>query len=483
MRRALLLLCAIAACVMALPAAVSAARPLAIKANKIVDDRGRQVILHGVNVAYKRAPYYPNSSGGAATSFTRADVKQLHDWGFNAIRLGVTWAGLEPQRGVIDESYLDRLSSLVDLASQEDMWVLLDMHQDLYSEKFGGNGAPDWAVLDDGIPYAPISDNFALNYAAPAVGRAFTNFWADKDGIRTEFTHAVSALAERFAGSDSVLGYDLFNEPTCELQLGPPCTLPPEPAAGTVFLKPFYDQVVPAIQAVDNTHPVFYEDAVTVNFGWPFLFGSAGGPAWPFPNQGLSHHVYCSEDIRPDTKCAEQERQATANAVASAKTNGVAPQQTEFGATDDLALLRRVTADADRYGEGWMYWQYKTYMDPTTSASNEAGGNDAESIVAVSGRPKARKVAVLARAYPERIAGTDARWSFDDKRARFVLGYTPRGSTPTVLVMPKRHFPHGVCTAGRGFTVRADPDSTRLRLHAKRGTRHVSFVAFPCKAD
>ena len=90
---------------------------------------------------------------------------------------------------------------------------------------------------------------------------------------------------------------------------------------------------------------------------------------------------------------------------------------------------------------------------------------------------------MLARAYPERIAGTNARWSFDDKRARFVLGYTPRGSAPTVLVMPKRHFPHGVCWVGRGFEVRADPDSTRLRLHAKRGARHVSFVAFPCKAD
>ena len=285
MRRAVLLLCAVAACVMALPAAASSARPLAIKANKIVDDRGRQVILHGVNVVYKRAPYYPNRSGGAATSFTRADVKQLHDWGFNAIRLGVTWAGLEPQRGAIDESYLDRLSALVDLASQEDMWVLLDMHQDLYSEKFGGNGAPDWAVLDDGIPYAPISDNFALNYTTPAVGRAFTNFWADKDGIRTEFTRAIGALAERFAGSDTVLGYDLFNEPICELQLGPPCSLPPEPGAATLFLKPFYDQVVPAIQAVDDTHPVFYEDAVTVNFGWPFV-GSAGGPAWPFPTRG-----------------------------------------------------------------------------------------------------------------------------------------------------------------------------------------------------
>src|SRR3954451_22444863 len=112
---------------LALPAGASAQQPLKVSANRIVDASGRQVILHGVNVVYKRAPYYPNASGGAATSFTRKDVKQLRSWGFNAIRLGVTWAGLEPQRGVIEEGYLDRLSALVDLAAQEDMWVLLDM--------------------------------------------------------------------------------------------------------------------------------------------------------------------------------------------------------------------------------------------------------------------------------------------------------------------------------------------------------------------
>src|SRR4051794_41733465 len=113
------LLAAAVLLLLVLPATASAVRPLSIKDSKIVDENGRQVILHGVNVVYKRAPYYPNASGGAQTSFTRKDVKQLRSWGFNAIRLGVSWAGLEPQPGVIDDAYLDRLSTLVDLAAQE----------------------------------------------------------------------------------------------------------------------------------------------------------------------------------------------------------------------------------------------------------------------------------------------------------------------------------------------------------------------------
>jgi endoglycosylceramidase len=478
LRRALL---AIALLALALPAAAQgqAARPLKVAGGKIVDDRGRQVILHGVNVVYKRPPYYPAASGPATNTFTRTDLRQLRAWGFNSIRLGVIWAGLEPQPGVIDQGYLDHIGALVDLAAEQNFWVLLDMHQDLYSERFGGEGAPDWAVRDDGIPFSPVPGDFSLNYTAPAVGRSFDNFWADKDGIRTEFVRAFTTLAERFAGSDTVLGYDLFNEPVCELQAGPPCVIPPDPAAATQFLMPLYDQLVPALHAVDDTHPVFYEDAATVNQGFPFLIGAPGGPVWPFPNQALSHHVYCVPVIRPGVPCPLAERQATANAVASAAHNGVAPQQTEFGATDNLATLRRVTTDADRYGEGWMYWQYKTYDDPTTSSAQEPGGADAESVVAASGRAKTRKVDVLARAYPERIAGTGAHWSYDDRRHRFMLSYRPRGRAPTVVVLPKPAFPNGACTLGSGFTRSADPEPTRLRLHADRGARRVSFVAFP----
>jgi endoglycosylceramidase len=355
------------------------------------------------------------------------------------------------------------------------------MHQDLYAERFTGEGAPEWAVKDDGIPFEAVPGDFALNYATPAVGRSFTNFWTDRDGIRTEYVRAFSALAERFAGTDTVVGYDLFNEPSCEFQLGPPCGLPPDPPVATMFLMPLYNQLVPALQAADDTHPVFYEDAPTVNFGYPFLIGSPDGPAWPFPDQGLSHHVYCGGPLRADVSCPVQEREAVDNAIAIAAHNRVAPLQTEFGATDDLATLRRVTRDEDAAGEGWLYWQYKTYGDPTTSSSAGPGGTDAESIVADDGRVKTAKVGVLARAYPERIAGTGARWSFDERSDVLTLSYRPRGSTPTVVVLPRPAYPHGACTSGRGFTQSADPERNRLRLHAKRGAGRVAFRAVPCR--
>ena len=65
--------------------ALAAADPLSIKSGRIVDARGRQVILHGANAVFKRPPYYP--------PLTRSDFRRMRSWGFNAIRLGVIWPG------------------------------------------------------------------------------------------------------------------------------------------------------------------------------------------------------------------------------------------------------------------------------------------------------------------------------------------------------------------------------------------------------
>jgi hypothetical protein len=38
----------------------AAADPLAVKGGRLVDGQGRTVVLHGVNVVYKLAPYAPD---------------------------------------------------------------------------------------------------------------------------------------------------------------------------------------------------------------------------------------------------------------------------------------------------------------------------------------------------------------------------------------------------------------------------------------
>jgi endoglycosylceramidase len=67
----------------------------------ITDAKGRVVILHGVNMVYKRPPYEP-----AATGFGPDDARFLARHGFDSVRLGMIYAGVEPRPGAYSAEYL-----------------------------------------------------------------------------------------------------------------------------------------------------------------------------------------------------------------------------------------------------------------------------------------------------------------------------------------------------------------------------------------
>jgi endoglycosylceramidase len=463
-----------------LPAAADASRRLHVDGTRLLDEHGRQVVLHGVNVVYKVPPYHPNGSQGETTSFDGADVARLRAWGFNTVRLGLAWKALQPERGPVRRDYVAAIVRTARLAARGGLWVLVDMHQDEWGEKYRGNGAPEWASLDDGIPFPPASPGHPYDYAQPAIGRAFTNFYENEDGIRDEFVRAFAAVAAELRDEPGILGYDALNEPACEVAQ-PPCGVPPAPEAGARWLEPFYDSLVPALNAADPNHPVFYEDFFLVYGGYPWTIGQPPYGPWPYTSQGLSYHVYCPHPLRSEEDCPTLEREAVAGAAEQARRTRVFPLLTEFGATDDLEVLRRVVEFADEAGHGWQYWQYKTYFDPTTSARTSPGASgDAESMVDESGAVKAEKVAVLARAYPERIAGSEATWSFDPDRHALSLRYRAGAREGTVIRLPLAvHYPRGYRVRARGARVVSRPGAARVRLRASRRGKRVSVTVEP----
>jgi hypothetical protein len=79
----------------------------------LVDQFGRQVIVHGFNFVWKSAPYAPPDT---PNGFTAADAQWLYDHGFNGARLGILWAGVNPTApGVVDNSYFAKWQRVVDL--------------------------------------------------------------------------------------------------------------------------------------------------------------------------------------------------------------------------------------------------------------------------------------------------------------------------------------------------------------------------------
>ncbi|QJD87094.1 cellulase family glycosylhydrolase [Cohnella herbarum] len=186
-------------------------KPISVDGSRFVDAQGRHVILHGISMVCK------DKSKGYIDDWSEEDFRKLRQWGFNVIRLGIIWDGVEPNPGEYDVRYIEKIREQIRLAYRFGIYVFLDMHQDLFSSRFS-DGAPGWATLTDGHSYAPTalwSDAYLFDRA---VQTAFDHFWAnspasDGVGLQDHYAAAWRFVAARLRDEPNLIGYDLMNEP------------------------------------------------------------------------------------------------------------------------------------------------------------------------------------------------------------------------------------------------------------------------------
>ena len=338
-----------------------------VSGTQFLDGTGEPLLLHGINVVNK------SKTKGYTEGIEPADFAAIRSWGMNCVRLGILWDGLEPQPGRIDEQYLDRIARIVGWAKAEGLYVLLDMHQDLFSLKFS-DGAPAWATLDEGKPHTRTAVWSDAYYASQAVQTALDHFWAnspgpDGVGLQDHYARVWQRVAERFRDEPAVLGYDLMNEPfpgrdalraqgmifarLAELlrpRLGEKAPAPlklmlmegsPEGrkqitewlgdlelfqgvlAAGAPIMQefergrlmPFYARVRQSIRQVDTNHILFLEPAMSANLGIPSALAPlADQQGRRDPQQAYAPHGY---DIVLDTPLAAQANNARIELILS----------------------------------------------------------------------------------------------------------------------------------------------------------------------
>jgi endoglycosylceramidase len=441
----------------------------------LTDADGRVVILRGFNIVNKLPPYHP-----AAIGFGQDDAAFLGAHGFNTVRLGIIWKALEPEPGSYDDGYLERIAELVALLGGEGVTVLLDFHQDMYNERFNGEGAPDWAVQDDGIRARP-DFGFPGNYfVMRALWRAYDHFWAndagpDGEGLQDRYAGAWRHVAERFSDERAVFGYDIFNEPFPGSRSAF-CARPGGCPAFDRRLTEFSRRVLRAIREVDQRTLVFYEPNVLFDYGASTHHGALGDA-----NTGFSFHVYCVAaspglprlpGLVENRVCKKQEQRVFELAERQSRRTGDALLLSEFGATDDLRTLSRTADLADRNMMSWHYWAYYG-RDPCCERPEEGVVHDL-SRPPVAGNLKEGKLAVLERPYPRAVAGTPARFRFEPETRTFDLVYSTAaaGGGPlaegleTEVYLPDRHYREGYEAKVEGARIVSDPGAGVLRLVA-----------------
>jgi endoglycosylceramidase len=472
----------------------------------LFDSLGRVVTLHGVDAVYKHAPYELYPDPGRPWNFGPADAARIAKLGFNVVRLGIEWEGLEPGSGSPNSSaicrlghpgdphefrasvarqYLANIAKTVDLLGHYGIYTLLDMHQDVYSRLFLGEGAPNWAVCTDNRPVVPVGGRWSQNYRNPTLDIAEQHFWVNDvvGNLQGQFDLAWRTVAHFFRDNRWIVGYDPYNEPfsqeltqiqrvafATDLECFYTGRDNPPSVAGTSrrLSCPADDPtmgLIPTIEAADSHHLIFVEPDIYTENGLPALLEPMS-----FPRLVYNFHVYCPQRS-PVTgnptnvvACGDHEvasilrnEKERASLGSAQQPEGPAWFMSEFGATSSVDLVTVITKAADNTGVGWGYYSWKYYQDPTGSSS--------EALVTTAGG-YSPIVGALSSTYSQAVAGTVRSESFNPLSGAFQMTYVPDFvSSPTsIFVAQSQHYPHGWCAAVLGGRITSAPGATHLLL-------------------
>ena len=396
-------------------------KPFRAEGKWIRDAQGRVVFLRGLNYSNrsKRPPF--------TTWMRESHFDQMAYMGCNAVRLLLSWEKVEPQKGLYDQAYLQHMDKVIGWCEKRNIWVILDMHQDIWSRAIGGNGAPFWATKDDLVePDEDFGGPWALDYYTQECLYNFDRFWKS-ESLQKSFRNAWTTVITKLGKRKNVIGFDLFNEPFNGN------------AAIHKFekdlLKPFYEKVIADIRTVDADRIVFVEPAIHTSVGAPSFL-----PKMSEKNLGYIPHYYdITMQIGLPYYGALQSQigysRMTTEAALQDMPLVVGEWGTHLNMKQSVEYIRdQLKLQEDLLVSGALMWGF----EPPAGGFHPWNADGSE-------RPA---LAHLDRPYPRRVAGIPARFSFDIQKPEFVLEWNRDSSRtvtgPTVIYLPKRHFPKGV---------------------------------------
>ena len=304
--------------------------PISVNPNrqKLIDSLGREVYFHGTNVVVKQFPWHPDTKGFSDGTFSEQDMKLLKSLSLNVVRLGFMWPGLEPTRGIYNETYMAIMQKIVSLSEKYGIYILLDMHQNAYSRVLCIEGLPAWAVNTGsarGFP-EPLHKPFVADpktgmptdedcakfpwssyYFTEATSMAFQNLYKNTDGFLDSYAAFWSKTASGFRDFDNVIGYELINEPWAGDIYSNPLLLVPG-VADKINLEPVYDVLSKAIREHDQQHCIFFEGVTWDDFGVGFR-NVPGGELYR-DRSVLSYHYYSPPSLGLVANFEARERDA-----------------------------------------------------------------------------------------------------------------------------------------------------------------------------
>ena len=378
----------------------------------------RAVILRGVNVSgdQKSAPYLDDKQ--------LADYQRISsDWGMNAIRFLFTWSAIEPTQGQYDDVWLDKVRERMDWAEASGLSVILDMHEDIYGEGFGFDGAPKWTC--DASHYAAFTPRspWFLSAIDPNVEACVDHFYTD-DATRERFVAAWAHVATRLADKSAIIGFDTLNEPAWGSY--------PIGAFEQDRLMPLDAEVVAAVRAAAPGWIAFVEPSSSRNAGIP---------------TGLTSPSYGDIVYAPHSYDANAEGGSGFDpAHRAAVISNIARLQTEAQNLGAALWIGEYGGDASTPGIAeYMTAQYDGMGAVAASSMYWDDSRGGYGLLAADGSEKPILVDTVVRPFPAKVAGDPVSWTYDAATSTFQFTWKPDLSLtlPTEISIPPRRYPKG----------------------------------------
>ena len=377
------------------------AAPAFAAAGHLVDAEGRAVVLRGFNA--RAATFFDDSDQLVPLPpFTADDCRIVGEqFGGNFLRLPISWSYLEPVRGALADDYIDAALALAAACEAYGVHTLVDLHQDGWSKFIGQDGAPFWAHQPP-LPADDV-DEHAGNQPTTSspVQAEMTSFFEDADLVGA-YAAMASRLAARIDRQPGVLGLEIINEPI----------------ASIADLDAFYATVAGAVRATAPDLPLFAEPSATRN-----LLDAATPPTVPAGDVLYAPHLYTGV-FQGDWMVGDDARiDASIDGMLSEAGAMHAPVViTEFGNdpadATGAAWLAAALDLLDEHALSASLWVYEEW--PSTCGQPSCWGlydeapvanGDGVTTYARALRPEA--VALVARPYPQAIAGTLDSFAYD----------------------------------------------------------------------
>jgi len=283
------------------------------------DGLGREAYFRGWNVSNqsKGAPYLPYKNRSFEHYQNKLKNLKMKN-GSNILRWLVSWKGTHPHVDVIDYNYLRKVTESWKYAISQGFYILIDFHQDLFSSKTNGNGAPDWVAdgmhLPDGtceMAFIPCL-SWAMNYFTnKATKSALRHFWDNKkiDTIKgkrfpqDEFIwmqrRALNYWKDHLTKEEfkMIIGLDPWNEPAdggLHRYKGLSAA-----AWSETKLWPFYKNIRKMMDQNDwYDKPLFAEPHMNWNVNLPLIRPRGEGFLQDIPKRGYVYNAHMYDETR-----------------------------------------------------------------------------------------------------------------------------------------------------------------------------------------